>query len=57
MDEFDQLQVVVEDVNKTIASFPKELPVHAISAGENVFDKLQFYDQYKLVISKLNLPF
>ncbi|MBP6610330.1 MAG: hypothetical protein KA206_04485, partial [Paludibacter sp.] len=49
MDEFDQLKVVVEDVNKTIASFPEELPVHAISAGDNVFDRLNFFDKYKLV--------
>jgi len=57
MDEFDQLQVVVEDVNKTIASFPEELPVHAISAGDNVFDRLNFFDKYKQVISQIKVPF
>lgn len=55
--EFDLLEEVVADVQKTVNSFPAEVPVHAISAGDNVFDKLQFYDQYKQVISKLNLPF
>lgn len=55
--EFDLLEKVVDDVQKTLTSFPAEIPVHAISAGDNVFDKLHFYDQYKRVISKLKLPF
>jgi hypothetical protein len=55
--EFNLLEKVVDDVGKTVAAFPAEVPVHAISAGDNVFDKLHFYDQYKRVISKLNLPF
>jgi hypothetical protein len=42
MEEFEQLKEVMKDVKKTIASFPKEIPVHAISAGDNVFDKLLF---------------
>ncbi|HRZ98081.1 MAG TPA: calcineurin-like phosphoesterase family protein [Paludibacter sp.] len=57
VEEFDQLEEVVADVNKTIASFPKELPVHAISAGDNVFDRLNFFDQYKQVISQIKVPF
>ncbi len=57
MEEFEQLKEVMKDVKKTIASFPKEIPVHAISAGDNVFDKLHFYDKYKELISELNLPF
>lgn len=55
--EFELLEEVVADVSKTVRSFPADIPVHAISAGDNVFDRLQFYDQYKQVISKLNLPF
>ena len=57
MEEFDQLEVVVADVNKTIASLPADMSVHAISAGDNVFDKLNFYDKYKQVISQIKLPF
>lgn len=57
MEEFDQLEVVVKDVNKTIASLPSEIPVHAISAGDNVFDRLHFFDKYKEVISQIKVPF
>lgn len=55
--EFDLLEEVVEDVSNTVRSFPADIPVHAVGAGDNVFDRLQLYDQYKQVISKLNLPF
>jgi len=57
MSEFDQLQEVINDVNKTIATFPKEEPGHAISAGDNVFDRLQFFDKYKQMISQVKVPF
>lgn len=57
MEEFDLLEEVVKDVNKTIALFPKEVPVHAISAGDNVFDRLDFFDKYKQVISQVKVPF
>lgn len=57
LEEFDQLEEVVADVNKTIASFPEELPVHAISAGDNVFDRLNFFDKYKQVISQIKSAF
>lgn len=57
MSEFDQLQKVIDDVNSTIASFPKELPIHAISAGDNVFDRLNLFDKYKQMISQIKVPF
>jgi len=57
LDEFDQLKEVVADVNKTIAEFPVDIPVHAISAGDNVFDRLNFFDTYKQVITPLKVPF
>lgn len=57
IEEFGQLEEVVEDVKKTIASFPPDVPVHAISAGDNVFDRLDFFDKYKQVVSKTNVPF
>jgi hypothetical protein len=56
-DEFEQLQEVIDDVNKTIASFPADVPVHAISAGDNVFDRLHFFDKYKQKISQVKVPF
>ncbi len=55
--EFDQLQEVIDDVNKTIATFQPEIPVHAISAGDNVFDRLNFFDNYKQLISQIKVPF
>lgn len=57
LSEFDQLEEVVADVNKTIASFPQDIPVHAICAGDNVFDQLTFFDKYKQVISQIKVPF
>jgi 3',5'-cyclic AMP phosphodiesterase CpdA len=57
LDEFNQLQEVIDDVNKTIASFPADIPFHAISAGDNVFDRLHFFDKYKQMISQVKVPF
>ena len=57
MEEFQQLEEVVADVKKTITAFPADMPVHAISAGDNVFDRLHFFDKYKQVISLTNVPF
>ncbi len=57
LEEFDLLEEVVKDVKKTIASFSPETPVHAISAGDNVFDRLHFFDKYKQVISQIKVPF
>ena len=57
LEEFNLLKEVVGDISKTIASFPASVPFHAISAGDNVFDKLHFYPNYKEVIKELNIPF
>ena len=57
LEEFDKLKIVVEDVNKTIATIPSRVPVHAICAGDLVFDKLSFFEKYKQVISALKVPF
>ena len=57
MEEFPQLEEVVKDVNKTIASIPSETYIHAVSAGDNVFDRLNFFDKYKEVISQIKIPF
>lgn len=57
MEEFDLLEEVVKDVNKTIALFTKEIPVHAISAGDNVFDRLNLFEKYKQMISQIKVPF
>ncbi|MHB9143501.1 MAG: calcineurin-like phosphoesterase C-terminal domain-containing protein [Paludibacter sp.] len=55
--EFDLLQTVVDDVKKTVSSLSSQIPVHAISCGDNVFDQLGFYDKYKQMISQTGLPF
>jgi len=56
IEEFDLLKIVIGDVNKTVASL-SPLPVHAISCGDNVFDQLGFFDNYKQVIAQTKLPF
>lgn len=56
-EEFDKLKVVVQDVNSTVKEISKQIPVHAISLGDLVFDRLNFYDEYKKVISQTGLPF
>lgn len=55
--EFDQLELVVNDVNKTLTALAPEIPVHALCAGDIVFDRLHFFDKYKQLISTLNVPF
>ena len=57
LEEFSQLEKVIEDVNKTIASLPAEIPVHALSAGDNVFDRLHFFEKYKQYLSHIKVPF
>ncbi len=57
MEEFDLLNVVISDVNKTITTFPAEIPVHAICCGDNVFDRPEFFVNYKNALAKVNAPF
>lgn len=57
IEEFDLLKIVIDDVNKTVADLSSQMPVHAMSCGDNVFDQLQFFDQYKQVIAQTKLPF
>lgn len=53
--EFSQLSEIVKDLKKTIDS--SNLPTHALSVGDNVFDKLQLNAKYIETISDLNIPF
>ncbi len=55
--ELALLKDVVADANKTIQSIPGDVPVHGISAGDNVFDKLNLFPLYKEVLKVLNIPF
>ncbi len=55
LDEFDLLDVVMDDVRKTALELSPEYPVHAISCGDNVFDKPEFFDKYKKLINKSGL--
>lgn len=57
VEEFDLLKLVVDDINKTVADLSPQMPVHGISAGDNVFDELQFFDTYKQVIARTKIPF
>ena len=55
--ELDMLKSFIADMNTTSESLSTEMPVIAISTGDNVFDKQALFDDYKYVISKTNLPF
>jgi len=55
--EFELLEKVKTDVKETIRTLSTQMPVHAISAGDLVFDKLDFFNDYKNVIKDLNIPF
>ena len=54
-EEFSQLKEVVDDVQATVAGLDK--PCHAISVGDNVFDRHNLIDEYVKTISTLNMPF
>ena len=56
-EDFDKLKVVVDDVRKTISKIPSDVPVHAICLGDIVFDRLNYFDRYKEVISTTGVPF
>lgn len=56
-EEFELLHDVVNDINKTISNLAVKVPVHAISAGDNVFDRLNLFQDYKNIISKAGATF
>src|SRR5690554_3708336 len=39
-EDFDKLKVVVDDIRETLNEIEADVPVHAISLGDNVFDRL-----------------
>jgi hypothetical protein len=54
-EEFALMAEVADDVRATVQSY--DVPVHAISAGDNVFDRLNLYEQYKSVAAGVGVPF
>jgi hypothetical protein len=56
-EDCDLMKVVVDDVNKTFLGLSPQLPVHAISCGDNVFDQLNFFDNYKQIAAQTGIPF
>lgn len=54
-EEFSQLKEVVDDVKKTVKESSKHF--HAISVGDNVFDKHELIEDYVKTISDLDIPF
>jgi hypothetical protein len=46
---------VVDDLRATALSY--DVPVHAISAGDNIFDRPNLLDSYKNVIAGAGIPF
>lgn len=56
-EDFEKLKPVVADIKNTVHKIHGEIPVHAISVGDQVFDRLHFFDDYKKAITPLDLPF
>jgi len=57
MGDCELLKIVMADIEKTATALSTEMPVHAISVGDNVFDKHELFDTYKQIITKTKLPF
>lgn len=56
LDEFNLLDKVMVDVKNTVSEITDKYPVHAISCGDNVFDRTEFFSRYKESINKSGLP-
>jgi beta-glucanase (GH16 family) len=56
-EDFDKLKLVVADMKETADRLKTETPVHAISLGDLVFDRLNYFDDYKKVIAETGVPF
>ena len=54
-EEFKLLQEVADDVKKTVSTLPNFS--HAISVGDNVFDKHNLIEQYIETVSTMQVPF
>ncbi len=55
--EFVLLEEVVNDVKKTIDTLAGQMPVYAISCGDNVFDQPNFFENYKTEVALTGIPF
>ncbi|MDO9153352.1 MAG: calcineurin-like phosphoesterase family protein [Paludibacter sp.] len=56
-DDCELLKIVIADIEKTASSISTLMPVHAISMGDIVFDRLELFDTYKQIIAQTKLPF
>jgi len=56
-EDLDNLRTVVRDVKQTIDGLSEKYPVHGIGLGDIVFDKLNYFDDYKQIISVTGIPF
>lgn len=57
MEEFKLLDRVKDDVQQTVNTLSLNQPVHAICVGDIVFEKYNFFDNYKRILEKINAPF
>lgn len=51
------LKEVTKDVQKTIEDLARTVPVHAIGAGDIVFDRLHLFTPYKEITATTGVPF
>lgn len=56
-EDLSLLEKVKDDVESTVSFLQTQMPVHAISAGDLVFDQESLYGDYKNIIKELNIPF
>lgn len=56
IEDVGQFGEVVDDMATTISSLEKDMPVHVISAGDNVFDRMHLFGSYKDAIKTLGTP-
>jgi hypothetical protein len=57
LQDCELLKLVIADLKKTSLGISATMPVHAISVGDNVFDKPELNDTYKQIIAQTKLPF
>lgn len=55
LEEFRELDEVVADMKRTVDGY--DVPVFGMSAGDNLFEKPEFIENYKNCIAPLDIPF
>lgn len=57
LEDCELLKLVINDIQKTADTLANKMPVHAISLGDIVADKIELFDIYKQIVAKTKIPF